>query len=339
MSAVATQGQAGGLRLRGLILPAILIAIAAAVPSLSNPYFIEIGILLLMFAYLGTSWDILGGWTGQMSFGHAAFFGLGAYASSLLWINAGLSPWFGMVAGALVASAFGIVVAMATFRARLRGHYFALAMFAIAQMLMALFINLKQVGGITIGGSEGLQLPYTGANPAVMVFDSKEPFYYLLLAMVVVVIGTVKLISVSRFGAYLQAVCNDEDAAEALGVDVFRCKVAAMAISAFFTGAMGAVYGQIYLYIEPGIVFSPAYSIQGLLCAVIGGSGTVWGPLLGALVLTPLAEVSKIFFRDLSGLDLMIYGAALIIFVRFIPQGLAGLLSSWFGRLRKGGSA
>ena len=333
------QPPAGSQRLIAIGLPLVFFVAAAAVPSFANPYILEIGILLLLYAYLGSSWDILGGWAGQMSFGHAAFFGLGAYASALLWINAGLSPWFGMIVGALIASAFGALVAFATFRARLRGHYFALAMFAVAQMLMALFVNLKDVGGVTVGGSEGLQLPYMGANPAYMVFDGRVPFYYLLLVMLAVVVGTVKLISISRFGAYLQAICNDEDAAEALGVNVFGCKVAAMAVSAFFTGAIGAVYGQIYLYIEPGIVFSSVYSIQGLLCAVVGGSGTVWGPVVGALVLTPLAEISKTFFRDLSGVDLMIFGAVLVIFVRFIPQGLMGLILGHGGLRRKGSSA
>ncbi|OQM76067.1 branched-chain amino acid ABC transporter permease [Manganibacter manganicus] len=334
---VLAEGQpaATGRRLISIGLPIVLFAVAAAVPSFVNPYVLEIGILLLMYAYLGSSWDILGGWAGQVSFGHAAFFGIGAYVSALLWINMGLSPWFGMIVGALIASAFGTLVAFATFRARLRGHYFALAMFAVAQMLMALFVNLKEVGGVTIGGSEGLQLPYMGTDPANMVFDGRVPFYYILLAMLAVVVGTIKLISVSRFGAYLQAICNDEDAAEALGVNVFGCKVAAMAISAFFTGAIGAVYGQIYLYIEPGIVFSSVYSIQGLLCAVVGGSGTVWGPVIGALILTPLAEISKTFFRDLSGVDLMIFGAVLVIFVRFIPQGLMGLVLGYAGLRRK----
>ncbi len=323
--AVATGPSARRFMNRDVIVPAVFVLAALALPRFSNPYLVEIGIVVLMYAYLGSSWDILGGWAGQMSFGHAAFFGLGAYASALLWINAGLSPWVGMIVGALIASGFGVVVAAATFRAGLKGHYFALAMFAVAQMVMALFVNLKSVGAITVGGSEGLQLPYRGANASQMVFDGREPFYYLLLAMLVIVVSVVKFISISRFGAYLQAIRNDEDAAEALGVNVFGCKVAAMAISAFFTGAVGAVYGQIYLYLEPGIVFSATYSIQGLVCAVVGGSGTVWGPVLGALVLTPLAEVSKMFFRGVSGLDLMIFGAILIVFVRFIPHGLAGL--------------
>jgi branched-chain amino acid transport system permease protein len=310
-----------------LAVPALVLAAATAFPFFANPYLIEVGIILLLYAYLGSSWDILGGWAGQMSFGHAAFFGLGAYTSALLWIYGGLSPWFGLVAGALVAAAFGLLVAAATFRAGLRGHYFALAMFAIAQMLMALFVNLKDVGGMRLGGSEGLQLPYRGSDPAVMVFDSKTPFYFLLLFMVAVVMGTVKLISVSRFGAYLRAIQNDETAAEALGVDAFACKTAAMVLSAFFTGMAGAIYGNIYLYIEPGIVFSSAYSIQGLLCAVIGGAGTVWGPLLGAVVLTPVAELSKTLIQGVSGLDLVVFGAIMIGFVRFIPQGLMGLLS------------
>ncbi|HEY4192137.1 MAG TPA: branched-chain amino acid ABC transporter permease [Mesorhizobium sp.] len=337
MTALAANGARAGIRGSGAILPVLFLVVAAAAPIFANGYVLEVGIVLLMFAYLGSSWNILGGWAGQMSFGHAAFFGLGAYVSALLWINAGVSPWIGMLIGALVAAAFGVVVAIATFRAGLRGHYFALAMFAVAQMLMALFVNLKEVAGITIGGSEGLQLPYTGTDPGQMVFDSRMPFYYILLAMLVVVQAVVKFISISRFGAYLQAVRNDEDAAEALGVNVFGCKVAAMAVSAFFTGAVGAVYGQIYLYIEPGIVFSATYSIQGLLCAVVGGAGTVWGPVLGALVLTPLAEVSKVFFRDISGLDLMIFGAVLIVFVRFIPQGLVGLWTETLAR-RRGGS-
>lgn len=309
------------------VVPALALVAALAFPQLADAHLVEIGVVLLMFALLGMSWDMIGGWTGQMSFGHAAFFGLGAYTSALLWMNLGISPWFGMVLGAIVAALFGVVVAVATFRAGLRGHYFALAMFAVAQMLMALFINLKEVGGVRIGGAEGLQLPYRGSAPAFMIFDSRAPFYYLLLALCVGVLVFVKFMSTRPIGIYLQAIRNDEEAAEAMGINVFGCKVAAMAASAFFTGAAGAIYAQIYLYIEPGIVFSSAYSIQGLLCAVIGGSGTLWGPLLGALVLTPLAEVSKIFFRNQSGLDLVLYGALLIVCVRFIPQGLVGLIA------------
>jgi branched-chain amino acid transport system permease protein len=321
--------------LRAKIAAPVLALLAALLfPSFADAHLVEIGIVLLMFALLGISWDIIGGWAGQMSFGHAAFFGLGAYTSALMWVHFGITPWIGMLLGALVAAFFGIVVATATFRAGLRGHYFALAMFAVAQMLMALFVNLKEVGGFRVGGAEGLQLPYKGSDPALMIFDTRAPFYYLLLAMFVVVLLLVRYFSKRPLGVYLQAIRNDEEAAEAMGINVFFCKVVAMAASAFFTGAAGAVYAQIYLYIEPGIVFSSTYSIQGLLCAVIGGSGTLWGPVLGALVLTPLSEVSKVIFRGQSGLDLVLYGALLIVCVRSIPQGLIGLLHDLSKKVR-----
>lgn len=325
-------------RIRKYIPPGsifILLIFALSLPIFADAYVVEVAILLLFYAALASSWDILGGWAGQFSFGHAAFFGIGAYVSTLLLQNAGLTPWIGILLSAAAAAALGIVVAIPTFRVGLKGHYFALAMFAMATMLMVAFMNITRIGtnpGLVIGGAEGLQIAYGGSDPANMIYDDRRAYYYILLGLTTFILGCVFWLSKSRFGYYLQSIKNDEDAAEALGVNVFRCKVIAMAISAAFTGMIGTVYAQLYLYVEPASVFSPAYSINGLLCAVIGGAGTVMGPLLGALLITPLAEVSKLIFRGLPGFDLMLFGLILIVAVRYLPNGLGGLLSDIVNR-------
>lgn len=318
---------------RGWLLPALALLAAALAPLVLDRYYLEVMIVLLLYAYMGSAWDILGGWTGQFSFGHAAFFGFGAYTTALLLTKLGVTPWIGFIASGIVAALVGLLIGAATFRFGLKGHYFALGMFGIAEMCRVIVVNAKD-----LGGAVGIQIPYLGAKPAMMAFESKTAHYYVLLAMMVGVLAFVWSLRRSAFGYRLQAVREDEDAAEALGIDVFRIKMYAMAISAFFTGIAGAFYANYYQFIEPELVFGASKSIDGLICAVIGGAGTVYGPLLGALLLAPMAEMTKAMFRAYPGLDVVLYGTILIIFVRFIPHGIAGLLRGWWDRMRAGRS-
>jgi branched-chain amino acid transport system permease protein len=305
----------------------------AAVALLAGPPFLpkyplEILISILFFAYLGLAWNILGGYAGQFSFGHAAFFGIGAYTSTLLLLRAGLSPWLGMLVGGLVAAGFGLFEGYLSFRYGLRGPYFSLVTLAFAEMLRVVSVNWKAVGA-----SLGLVIPTGNASAAFFVFAGKLPYYYVILALTVVALWITRALAGARLGYALVAVRENEDAAEAAGVNALAAKLAAMALSAFLTALGGTFYAQYFAYIDPTITFGPAISIQGLLPAIVGGAGTILGPLLGAFALTPISELTRALLRGRAGADIMLYGLILVLVISFLPQGLMG----WRRARRAGG--
>ena len=305
---------------------AVLAALALlAAPPLLPKYFLEVLISILFFAYLGLAWNLLGGYAGQFSFGHAAFFGIGAYTSTLLLLRFGLSPWLGMLVGGLFATCFGLFEGYLSFRYGLRGPYFSLVTLAFAEMLRVVTVNLK-----VVGSSLGLVIP-SQANALLFVFADKLPYYYVIAGMTAAALTITQLVARSRLGYCLVAVRENEDAAEAAGVDARGAKLRAMAISAFLTALGGTFYAQYFAYIDPTITFGPAVSIQGLLQAIVGGAGTVLGPLLGAFVLTPVSELSRAAIRGRAGVDVMVYGVVLILVISFLPNGLMG----WFRRRRR----
>ena len=291
-----------------------------AVPPFLPKYFLEVLISILFFAYLGLAWNLLGGYAGQFSFGHAAFFGIGAYTSTLLLLRAGLSPWLGMLAGGLLATGFGLFEGYLSFRYGLRGPYFSLVTLAFAEMLRVVTVNLK-----VVGASLGLVVP-SQTNALLFVFADKLPYYYVIAVMTAVALAITHRVAGSRLGYCLVAVRENEDAAEAAGVDARGAKLRAMAISAFLTALGGTFYAQYFAYIDPTITFGPAISIGGLLPAIVGGAGTVLGPVLGSFVLTPISEVTRAMLRGRAGADIMLYGLVLILVISFLPQGLMGWL-------------
>jgi branched-chain amino acid transport system permease protein len=298
---------------------AVLAALALlAAPPLLPKYFLEVLISILFFAYLGLAWNLLGGYAGQFSFGHAAFFGIGAYTSTLLLLRFGLSPWLGMLVGGLFATCFGLFEGYLSFRYGLRGPYFSLVTLAFAEMLRVVTVNLK-----VVGSSLGLVIP-SHANALLFVFADKLPYYYVIAGMTAAALTITQLVARSRLGYCLVAVRENEDAAEAAGVDARGAKLRAMAISAFLTALGGTFYAQYFAYIDPTITFGPAISIQGLLPAIVGGAGTVVGPLLGSFVLTPVSELTRAALRGRAGADIMLYGLVLILVISFLPQGLMG---------------
>jgi branched-chain amino acid transport system permease protein len=304
------------------LLGVLALAALAALPPLLPKYGLEVLISILFFAYLGTCWNILGGYAGQFSFGHAAFFGLGAYTSTLLLLRLGLTPWLGMLAGGALAAAFGLFEGYLSFRYGLRGPYFSLVTLAFAEMLRVVAVNWKAVGS-----SLGLVVP-SGSSPAQFLFAGKLPYYYVILAMTVVALAITRLIERSRMGYALAAIRENEDAAEASGVNALATKLSAMAVSSFLTALGGTFYAQYFAYIDPSLTFGPAISIQGLLPAIVGGAGTVVGPLLGSFVLTPISELTRAVLRGRAGADVMLYGLILILVISFLPNGLVGLLRS-----------
>jgi len=303
------------------LAPLLAAAALVALPPLMPKYALEVLISILFFGYLGACWNILGGYGGQFSFGHAAFFGLGAYTSTLLFLHWGVSPWIGMLAGGLLAAGFGLFAGYLSFRYGLRGPYFSLVTLAFAEMLRVVAVNWKAVGS-----SLGLVVPNRGSAPALFLFAEKLPYYYVILAMALAALGITRLIERSRMGYALAAIRENEDAAEAAGVDALSTKLSAMAISSFLTALGGTFYAQYFAYIDPSLTFGPAISIGGLLPAIVGGAGTVAGPLLGSFVLTPISELTRAVLRGRAGADVMLYGLILILVISFLPYGLVG----WF---------
>jgi branched-chain amino acid transport system permease protein len=305
--------------LAGLVL---LVALPPALPS----YFLEVLITVLFVGYLGSSWNILGGYAGQFSFGHAAYFGIGAYTSTLLYLRLGVSPWLGMMLGAVLAALFGLLAGLLSFRYGLRGPYFSLVTLAFAEMLRVVAVNTKAVGS-----SIGLVIPNRVSAPASFVFTGKLPYYYVILVMALAAVVVTWRLERSKLGYALVAIRENEDAAEAAGVDALGMKLRAMALSSFLTALGGTFYAQYFAYIDPTVTFGPGISIQALLQAIVGGAGTVLGPFVGAFVLTPVSELTRAFIRGRAGVDIMAYGLILILVISFLPHGLMG----WARRVRR----
>ncbi len=288
-----------------LIGLAILMAIPIFGPS---KYVMHILILVLLNIVLGQSWNLLGGFGGQISFGHAAMYGIGAYTSTLLYLKMGLSPWIGMIIGGLLASLYATILGFITFR--LRGPYFALSTLASAEVLRLVAQNWDTF----TGGDDGLSIHFEIAPRVVE--------YYIILGIVVFTILVIYAISVSRMGYYLSAMREDEDASRAIGIDVTRLKVLTLAISAFFTGIGGSFFASYQLYFNPHVVMTVHTSMQMIFVSIVGGMGTIVGPVIGALLLVPIAEI----FRVISpAANLLIYGLVIVVVMRFMPEGLIGL--------------
>lgn len=306
----------------------IVIAALATVPLLTaSNVVLNFLILALMIALVGQGWNVLGGYGGQYSFGHAAFFGTGAYVTAILQMRYGVDAWTGFALGIAGGALTGAAIGALTFRSGLKGSYFALVTLAFAEVLRIL-ASVAPITGAGVGILIALDL-----RPQAFQFQSRAPFYWILLALVGVSLVIVRLIEQSRFGAWLVAVRENEDAARALGVDATRVKLAAITVSAAMTAAGGAFYAQYFLFIDSGIAYGPWISVEALLAPIVGGIGTVLGPLLGALVVRTLGELTKLGTGDAPGLDLVIYGGLLILVVAFAPRGLAGVLSDLRGRV------
>jgi branched-chain amino acid transport system permease protein len=308
----------------------LLLAALASVPLLTaSNVVLNFLIVALLIALVGQGWNVLGGYGGQYSFGHAAFFGTGAYVTAILQMRYGVNAWIafalGIAGGALAGAAIGAL----TFRSGLRGSYFALVTLAFAEVLRIL-ASVAPITGAGVGILIALNL-----RPQAFQFGSRAPFYWIVLTLVAVSLIMVRLIERSRFGAYLVAVRENEDAAKAVGVDTTRIKLAAMTISAAITAAGGGFYAQYFLFIDSGIAYGPWISVEALLAPIVGGIGTVFGPLLGALIVKTLGEAAKLVTGDAPGLDLVIYGGVLILIVAFAPRGITGLLADLRARFAR----
>ena len=280
-----------------------------AIPPFLGGYFQHVLILIMMWITMATAWNLLGGYCGQVSFGHAVFFGLGAYGGGLLYLHWDISPWWGMIVGPLLAVIIGIPIGLITFR--LRGAYFALAMLALGETFRIVFTNWEPV----TAGAVGIITSRTWGA-------AKLPYYYIALAIAALSIYVAYYLVRSKYGYYFVSIREDQDAAEGLGIPTTRYKLYALIPSAFFTGLAGAVYMNYFAYIEPHTVFNlSAISIMMILAVMMGGAGTLWGPVFGAALYTILSEALRAVIGPISYL---VFPLIACLIIMFLPDGIIG---------------
>ena len=304
-----------------LPIAAVFVVMAAVPLVVHSNVTLNFLVVALMIALAGQGWNILGGYGGQYSFGHAAFFGTGAYVTAILQMRYGINAWFGFAMGIAAGAALGGALGALVFRSGLRGSYFALVTLAFAEVLR-IIASVAPITGAGVGTLIKLDL-----GIQTLQFQSRAAYYWIILVLVGISLVIARLIERSRFGAWLIAVRENEDAARALGVDASTVKTVAMVISAAITAAAGCFYAQYFLFVDSGIAYGTWISVEALLTPIIGGVGTVFGPLLGALVVKTLSEGAKLLAGDAPGLDLIIYGAVLVLVIWIMPRGLIGGLS------------
>lgn len=338
MASVSTAPGQSPRRWQWLLLGALGL-VALVFPLLfERGSWLNIAILVLLYAALAQAWNILGGFAGQISLGNAAFFGVGAYTSTVMLDRWNVSPWLGMPVGALVAAIFAVAVFFPFFR--LGGHYFAIATIALGEILLVLFSNwgyVRGARGITIPFVRGPDRRPTDSWAYLQFNDSRVPYYYVVLGLAVLAFTVAIAVNRSKLGYYFRAIKNDQQAARSLGVPVLRYKLIAVAISAALTAVLGTFYAQYLLFIDPETTMRLELSVLIALVAILGGVGTIIGPLLGAVVLIPAAEISRGQFGGSGNtLDLVLYGGLIILISVFQPNGLVAL-SSRFRRRREAG--
>ncbi|MDG2176314.1 MAG: branched-chain amino acid ABC transporter ATP-binding protein/permease [Gammaproteobacteria bacterium] len=297
----------------------------------NNSYYLLIMTIVPIWAVMGLSWNLFSGYSGLISFGHAAFFGLGAYLVALCMVVWNLNPWLTIVLATLTGGIAGLLVGIPTFR--LRGHYFALAMLAYPLALLYIFEWL---------GYQEVALPMHREAPlAYMQFENQHFYIVIALLLLVTTLGITSVLSRSRFGMSLLAIKLDEDAAEAAGINTLYWKLLAITVSAAIAGAAGGFYAVVLLVVTPLAVFGMLVSAQALIFAMFGGVGTLWGPVLGAFILVPLSELLYArYAADFPGIQGVIYGMAIIAVILFAPQGILWKLQSLLkpGQIRMLGS-
>ena len=312
----------------------LTVAGLAALPfGLTSNTWLNFATFALIITLAAQGWNIIGGFGGQFSFGHAAFFGTGAYTMALLQVRIGINPWLVLPISIALGGIAGLCIGFLSFRARLRGSYFALVTLAFAEV----FRILANALGFT-GAAAGVLVPLN-LDAAQMQFDDRRLLYWLALALVTIVLALTLKLSRSRIGAQLIAVRENEDAARALGVDVITVKLKALTLSAAITAAAGALYTQKFLYLDANIAYGSWISVDALLAPIIGGLGTAFGPLLDTLLLLGLGETTKTLFAQLTGgalpgIDLVTFGVLLIFCVGFAPRGIIGIITSARTKLR-----
>jgi branched-chain amino acid transport system permease protein len=300
-----------------IFLTAVLLVLLA-LPLWLDKYALGIFVMIFFYAYLGQCWNVLTGYTGHISLGHALYLGIGAYTSTYLAQALGLSPWIGMLLGGLIAAAISLCLGFLGFRFGIRGVYFVILTIAFAEITRLIVSHIEALGSFS-----GIFLDF---NPSLVNFQFRGnlPYYYIALGFMVVSLVAVRLLETSKLGRFMVAIREDEEAAQALGVNTFKYNMMAIAISAFMTSLAGTFYANYIYYLHPNTLFGMSTSIELILRPIVGGLGTLFGPVVGSFILTPLSEISRAYFAKggLEGLHLILYGAVAILVVLFMPQGI-----------------
>ncbi|OGI69873.1 MAG: branched-chain amino acid ABC transporter [Candidatus Muproteobacteria bacterium RBG_16_60_9] len=321
---------------RALVMLGVFFAALCVIPLFANDYFITVLILILYFAFVGQAWNIMTGFAGQLSLGHALYVGLGAYAAAILYVKFGISPWIGLGASIVIAAAAGAVIGFLAFRFGVGGVYFAILTIAFAECARIGFDHWRWVGA-----ASGLFLPvanYT-QNDLWNLRGSPIMFYYVVLGMTVGAFVLCHALLRSRVGYYWLAIRESPEAAQALGIDIFRYKMYAVVLSAAMTSLSGVLFAFYYNNLFPEQVFHISRSIEFILGPIIGGIGTLFGPIVGAFVLTTLGESVEEVMRalgiDIPGIKQVFYGICLLLVVMFLPDGIWPPLRKRLGLDRK----
>jgi branched-chain amino acid transport system permease protein len=313
---------------RGILIGAVIAVMAVLPLVVKSSFALDILIRILLFAFIGTAWNLLGGYAKQFSLGHSAFFGLGAYTSTLMQIDLGISPWIGMLAGGVAGMLASLPIGWLCFR--LRGPYFTIATIATAQVLMLVFLKLRDFAW----GAEGTTIPNLGDAPLMMQFDGKAPYYYVVLLLLLLALGITAWLERSRIGYYLVALGEDQDAAEAVGIDVPRVKRDVYMLSAFLTAMAGTFYVQYIYFIDPNTVFNFSVSIEAALVSIVGGVGTLLGPLIGTVLLETTSALLQSWLGNLAGVQVTVYSVILMAVILWRPTGIMGYLAEVHARRR-----
>jgi len=344
--ALPTRTPPRGLAALPLVAFVAVVGLLCLFPAaVSSTYALHVMILIFLSVIQGESWNVLGGYTGQYSVGHAAYFGMGAYVTLMLLQFKNIAPWYGMWAAVVAAVLLGLVIGSITFR--LRGPYFVLASIAVAEIIRLITLNWKEA----TNGAEGILLsgipPLTLGGTVITDWNGKVPFYYAALGLAVLTILVNYGVQHSKLGYYFQAIREDQDAAHSLGIPLARYKNIALAISAFFTAWAGAFYGLYVGFVDPSTVQTVEVSVSIVLICIIGGIGTILGPVVGSLVLVPLAEALRsnliadglfalgmdptsrtgLFLKEnLAHAHVLIYGILVVVVILFMPDGVLGFV-------------
>lgn len=312
---------------------ALLILAAALLPLLLDPrgYWIRVLTFTLLFAAMAQAWNIVGGLANQISLGHAAFFGIGAYTSTVLLLKFGISPWLGMLAGGALGGVAALVIAIPTMR--LQGHYFALATLAFGEVMRV----IANVWTSLTGGPGGLSVPFVPPSFAAYSFKLLRPHAYIALAALIVVTVIFEMIRRGAMGYRLRAIRQNAPAAEVIGIDTTKVKLQAAVISGVLVAMLGTLYAQIAVFFDPDTVFGIAsISIRIALIAIIGGVGTAAGPILGAFFIIPLEEIMNALLSSrAAGLSQLVFGIILIAVILWRPRGFITVIDAFRARLSR----
>ena len=293
-----------------------------------QPYQRHLMVMIFIYGLMAQGWNILAGYCGQISLGQAIYFGIGAYAAAFLFATFHISPWIGMAVGVLISMLVALAIGLPTFR--LRGHYFAIATLVIGEIGQTVALNWEYFGGAT-----GIWIPVVREQPwfTFQFHDNKLPNYYIGLGFLVLACLVVAWLERSKAGLYFRAIREEPEAASSLGVNLTRYKLIALVVSAAFTSVAGTQFAQYVLVIDPDTVFPLLLSILVVLMTMLGGLGTLWGPIIGAAILFPLSELTRIYFGGIGGAeDLMVYGVLIVGISVLYPQGLIGLVHKFTQR-------